>query len=226
MTPAGASTSDPDGLLGRGGTTAQRLRLAWLSLRQDLAAARFRMWVNNLGGHAALPRVLRYLVYRRAGLDVRTANIYPGCVFVARNVAIGAGTFVNRGCLFEGAGQLTIGPDCQIAMEAMFLTSTHPWEPDGSFARRPAHLPTTVGRRCWIGARAVVLPGVTIGDGCVIAAGSVVTRDCDPGHLYAGVPARRIRPLSQRTGAVASHPMDRNTHPMGASRRTPTPELR
>jgi maltose O-acetyltransferase len=182
--------------------TSDRRRLAWRSLKQDLAAARFRLWVNNLGGHAALPRVLRYLVYRRAGLDIRTANIYPGCIFVARNVRIGADTFVNRGCLFEGAGPLTIGPECQIAMEAAFLTSTHPWQPDGTFARLPQDLATTVGRRCWIGARAMVLPGVTIGDGCVIAAGSVVTRDCEAGHLYAGVPARKIRRLALDPAAV------------------------
>jgi maltose O-acetyltransferase len=169
--------------------------MAWRSLGQDLTAARFRLWVNILGGHAALPRVLRYLVYRRAGLDIQTANIYPGCVFIARKVSIGPDTFVNRGCLFEGAGQLTIGADCQIAMEAMFLTSTHPFGPDGRFARVPKNLATTVGRRCWIGARAIVLPGVTIGDGCVIAAGAVVTGDCEAGYLYAGVPARKVRPV-------------------------------
>jgi maltose O-acetyltransferase len=178
------------------GPPAGRLRLVVRSLQADLRAAPFRMWVNSIGGHPALPRVARWLVYRIGGLDVRTANVYPGCTFVARNTTIGADTFVNRGCLFEGAGPLRIGADCQIAMEAMFLTSTHPWEEDGRFARRPRNVPTTVGDRCWIGARALVLPGVTVGDGCVIAAGAVVTSDCEPHSLYAGVPARRIRTLT------------------------------
>jgi maltose O-acetyltransferase len=172
-----------------------RLVLAARSLRADLRAAPWRLWVNSLGGNPALPRLLRWAVYRSGGLDVRTANVYPGCVFVARQVTIGTDTFVNRGCLFEGAGPLRIGANCQIAMEAMFLTSTHSWEAGGGFARRPTNVATTVGDRCWIGARAVVLPGVTVGDDCVIAAGAVVAADCEPGSLYAGVPARRIRAL-------------------------------
>jgi maltose O-acetyltransferase len=50
-----------------------------------------------------------------------------------------------------------------------------------------------IGDRCWIGARATILPGVSIGDGTVVAAGAVVTKDCEPDALYAGVPARRLR---------------------------------
>jgi maltose O-acetyltransferase len=190
---------DPEGAAT---TTSERpgsLRLLGRSLRDDAKAAPWRLWVNSLGGNPALPRVLRWAVYRTGGLDIRTANVYPGCTFVARHVSIGADTFVNRGCLFEGAGPLQIGRDCQIAMEAMFLTSTHPWLPEGGFARRPANLTTTVGDRCWVGARAIVLPGVTVGDDCVIAAGAVVAADCQPGGLYAGVPARRVRTISPRS---------------------------
>lgn len=50
---------------------------------------------------------------------------------------------------------------------------------------------------CWLGGNVTVLPGVTIGRGCVIAAGAVVTKSCDPNGLYAGVPARRIRDLDE-----------------------------
>lgn len=181
------------------------------SLHADLAAIPFRLLANSLGGHPALPRLARYLAYRAAGLDVRTANIYPGCTFVAPHTTIGRNTFVNRGCLFEGAGPLAIGEDCQIAMEAMFLTSTHPWEPDGTFARQPENRATTVGDRCWIGARAIVLPGVTIGDDCVIGAGSVVSRDCPSGYLYAGVPARAIRPLQPHGSGLAGDRGERAT---------------
>jgi maltose O-acetyltransferase len=49
----------------------------------------------------------------------------------------------------------------------------------------------------WMGARVTVLPGVTVGDGCVIAAGAVVTKDCEPGGVYAGLPARRIRSVAK-----------------------------
>jgi len=54
----------------------------------------------------------------------------------------------------------------------------------------------TIGNGCWICTRAIILPGVKIGDGCIIAAGSVVTEDCEPNYLYAGVPVVKIRYLN------------------------------
>jgi maltose O-acetyltransferase len=77
----------------------------------------------------------------------------------------------------------------------MFCTSTHEI---GSRERRGGKsisIPIKVGNGCWIGARSMILPGVTIGDGCIIAAGSVVTKDCEPNGLYAGTPAKRIKDL-------------------------------
>jgi len=55
--------------------------------------------------------------------------------------------------------------------------------------------PVAVGNGCWIGARVMVMPGVSVGDGCVVAAGAIVTKDCEPHGLYAGVPAQRVRDL-------------------------------
>ncbi|WP_308493924.1 acyltransferase [Microbacterium terrisoli] len=75
----------------------------------------------------------------------------------------------------------------------MFVTATHVV---GDATRRAAaatSAPIVVGDGVWIGARAIILPGVSIGDGCVIAAGAVVARDCEPHGLYGGVPAMRIR---------------------------------
>jgi maltose O-acetyltransferase len=57
----------------------------------------------------------------------------------------------------------------------------------------PSYHGVRIGDRCWIGARATILPGVSIGDGTVVAAGAVVTKDCEPGAVYGGVPARRLR---------------------------------
>jgi maltose O-acetyltransferase len=57
----------------------------------------------------------------------------------------------------------------------------------------PAFKPVRVSDRCWLGARATILPGVTIGEGTIIGAGAVVTKDCKPGAVYVGVPARRLR---------------------------------
>jgi acetyltransferase-like isoleucine patch superfamily enzyme len=165
------------------------------SLREDMPRMFRHTVVNSLAGSALVPRALRFMLYRSMGLDVRTPNVFHRSQFIGRNLRIDPGTFVNTACLLEATGPLCIGRDCQIAHGVTILTTTHPLYADGTFAQRPVALATTVGDRCWVGARAVILPGVTIAEGCVIGAGAVVTRDCEPFGLYAGVPARRVRDL-------------------------------
>ncbi|MGY1711299.1 acyltransferase [Geodermatophilus sp. SYSU D00758] len=148
--------------------------------------------VNRVAASVAVPRVLRYLVYRLVGMDLRTPNVFPGVEFAGTRVRLGSGTFVNGGVRFEDVAPITVGEDCQIGMDVLFVTSHHETTGD-SVARTPTPRPITVGDRCWIGARAVLLPGVTVADDCVVAAGAVVSRDCPTPGVYAGNPARRIR---------------------------------
>ena len=77
-----------------------------------------------------------------------------------------------------------IGADSYVALEAMVLTHDR---------TRGLYLHTKVGQRCFIGARSILLPGVQVGDGSIVAAGAVVTRDVAPGSVVAGNPARVIR---------------------------------
>ncbi len=145
-----------------------------------------------LSASALMPKAIRFLLLRACGLNV-TWNIREHCYFGSRRVSVGRGTFVNRGCVFDG--DVEIGSRCAIGIEAMFLSSTHEL---GDRSRRAGPVRferVVVGDGCWIGSRALVLPGVTIGSGTVIAAGAVVREDCDPDTLYAGVPARAIRRL-------------------------------
>jgi len=165
------------------------------SLRQDLPRGWHHFWANAVAGSTLVPRVLRFALLRCSGLDVRTANMFEHCTFDGTNLRIGRGTFVNQLCYFEAVGTLIVGESCQIGMGAMLLTTTHPFEANGSFSRLPVGAVTTVGNRCWIGAGAIVLPGVTIGDDVVVGAGSVVTKDCEPAGVYIGAPARRVRDL-------------------------------
>jgi maltose O-acetyltransferase len=103
------------------------------------------------------------------------------------------GSFINAGCWFEGNGRIDIGCNCMMGPKVMVLTSIHALGSEGGVARQSEPRDVTIGDGCWLGARAMVMPGVTIGPGVVVAAGAVVTEDCDPGGLYAGVPARRLR---------------------------------
>jgi len=80
-------------------------------------------------------------------------------------------------------------------MEVLLCTSTHEIGSESQRAGTTIQLPIIIEDGCWVGARANILPGVKIGKGCIIAAGSVVTKDCEPNGLYAGVPAKRIRDL-------------------------------
>jgi maltose O-acetyltransferase len=140
-----------------------------------------------------IPRTLRWALLRWCGLNVQTRAIDAGTRFFGPGVTIGRGTYVNTRCHFDSWGPVTIGADCAIGPGVMFITSSHRL---GGHARRALEIesgPIVVGDGCWIGAGAIILPGVTIRDGTVIAAGAVVTGDCKPDRLYGGVPARELR---------------------------------
>ena len=102
---------------------------------------------------------------------------------------LGKGVFVNHGCYFMDGGGITIGDNVFIGPFTGFYTAAHP--PD--YVRRNQGLewakPIRVGDNCWFEANCSVMPGVTIGSGCVIAAGSVVPSDIPDNSIVAGVPA-------------------------------------
>jgi maltose O-acetyltransferase len=119
------------------------------------------------------------------------AGVQLGCRFLnGRKVRIGARSVINFGTLIDGRGfAVRIGSDVSIGPEAAILTLGHdPASP--SFADRGGAV--TIGDRAWIAYRAVVLPGVTIGEGAVVAAGAVVTEDVPAFAIVAGNPARQV----------------------------------
>lgn len=103
--------------------------------------------------------------------------------------------YVGPYATIYGHGGVTIGEGTLIAMHCRILSSSHTIAPQGTFIRSQPDIlqPTSIGRDVWLGAGATVLGGVNIGDGCVIGAGAVVTRDLPPGSIAIGVPARVVR---------------------------------
>lgn len=77
----------------------------------------------------------------------------------------------------------------------MFCSSTHKIGSEKKRAGDAVGNPIYIEDGCWIGARSLILPGVTIGKGTIIAAGSIVTKNCEPNSLYAGIPAKKIKHL-------------------------------
>lgn len=102
--------------------------------------------------------------------------------------------FVGRGTRFDLTCELTIGEGTLIAPGCYIIDHNHGTHPDASIWSQPCIPgPIRIGKDVWLGAKVIVLPGVSIGDGAVVAAGSVVTRDVAPMNLVAGVPARFVR---------------------------------
>lgn len=148
---------------------------------------------------ALLPNSARRALLRTAGLDMdSTAAVASGCFVGGPRVTLGRHTFLNVGVFLDGSGPITIGDYSRIGPMVRIVTSTH--RVRASNVRRwPADptlgLPVVVGRGCWVGTGATLLPGVTVADGCIIGAGAVVLRNTKPNGLYAGVPAVRVKDL-------------------------------
>jgi maltose O-acetyltransferase len=108
---------------------------------------------------------------------------------------IGARSLVNYGCSIAALARVTIGERCLIGTHCMIIDSAfHDVDPQRRLDP-PVAEPITIGDNVWLGARVIVLPGVTIGENSVIGVGSVVTRDIPPNCLAFGVPAKVIRTL-------------------------------
>jgi maltose O-acetyltransferase len=111
------------------------------------------------------------------------------------NIRIGRNAFINYNCVFLDCAAIEIGDDLQMGPAVQLYTGTHPLDRQSRVAGWELSGPIRIGDAVWFGGGAIVLPGVTISDGCVIGAGSVVVRDLPPGSLAVGNPARVIRTL-------------------------------
>lgn len=137
---------------------------------------------------------LRMRAYRFLGLqleDVATTLIMLHAELTApSNIHIGSRSSIGRHTLLDGRGGIRIGCDVNISSYSLLITGTHdPGSPDFDAAFEPI----SIGDRAWLGTRAMVLGGVTIGTGAVVAAQSVVTKDVAPYTIVGGAPARYIR---------------------------------
>ncbi|RAK51449.1 sugar O-acetyltransferase [Phenylobacterium deserti] len=106
------------------------------------------------------------------------------------NIRIGAGVFLNFNCVILDVVEVVIGDGTQIGPGVQILTADHPRDPAERASGLEFGRPIRIGRNVWIGAGAIILPGVTIGDDALIGAGAVVTRDVPPGATAVGNPAR------------------------------------
>jgi len=115
----------------------------------------------------------------------------------AQKIRLGKWVHIGKGCYLNGEGGIEIDEGTIFAPEVVVLSSTHRYKQDNliPYDEHDEFRPVKIGRAVWLGYRSMIVPGVTIGDGAIIAMGAVVTKDVPAGAIVGGNPARI---LSQR----------------------------
>lgn len=156
-------------------------------------------WAGLIPSH-----LLRLLIYRLAGMKIgKNSRIHIGArFFYPANIQIGQGTIIGDNVFLDGRDKLTIGDHVDIASSVMVYNSEHDIDSEDFHAVLG---PVEIGDYVFVGPRAIILPGVKISKGAVVAAGAVVTKDVEGFKIVGGVPAqiigeRKLKDLHFRLG--------------------------
>ncbi len=143
-------------------------------------------WVGFVPSH-----IFRKGCYRLAGISIgRKSFIHEGARFYeTTRISIGEGSIIGYKCFFDGRDTLSIGNHVDIASEVMIYNAQHDHNSEDFHA---VTAPVVIGDYVFIGPRAIILPGVKIGRGAIVAAGAVVTGDVEDMSIVGGVPAKQI----------------------------------
>lgn len=143
------------------------------------------------------PEELREIMSRLIGKKVDdTFRLFPPFYTdFGKNITIGKDVFINSGCHFQDQGGIEIGDGALIGHNVVLATINHDTIPGNG--RKNHYAPIQLGKHVWIGSNATILPGVTVGDWAVIAAGAVVTNDVPPYTIVGGVPAKIIKRVKE-----------------------------
>jgi maltose O-acetyltransferase len=184
--------------VGKGGIKFTDKNSNPLTLGQALkkASARFYNWWLDLkllivNGVGSCPFwTVRKTFYRLAGVKIGKSKIHLGCrFFEPRGIIIGEDTVVGEFAFLDGRAPLKVGNHTDIASQVLIYNSEHDINAEDFSAKEE---PVEIDDYVFIGPRAIVLPGVKIGRGAVVAAGAVVTEDVAPFKIVGGIPAKEI----------------------------------
>jgi len=144
---------------------------------------------------------LRTHILRFAGIDIGHSTIVMGTPHmhgfgdIRRRLHIGNHVVINISCLFDLNAPIFIGDHVALGQEVILMTSSHHIGTPQHRAGKLYSAQVTIEEGAWVGARAVILPGVTVGAGSIVGAGAIVVKDVPPHTLVGGVPARVIRKI-------------------------------
>lgn len=163
----------------------------------------FELYILSIVGFVPFHSFRRFC-YELCGMEIGSGStLHMGARFYnPGNITIGEGTIIGDRVFLDGRAKLTIGNHTDIASEVMIYNSQHDLT-DPSM--KASEEPVTIGDYVFIGPRAIILQGVTLGEGSVVAAGAVVTKDVPEKTIVGGVPAveigkRRIKTLNYKLG--------------------------
>lgn len=141
------------------------------------------------------PEELREIMGRLTGkkIDESFRLFPPFYTDFGKNITIGKDVFINSCCHFQDQGGITIGDGTMIGHSVVLATINHDLEPEKM--RKNHYASITIGKHVWIGSNVTILPGITVGDWAVVAAGAVVTKDVPPLTVVGGVPAKVIKKI-------------------------------
>jgi len=140
------------------------------------------------------PDEITQIFSRILNKEVQDVAIFtPIYINSGKHISIGKNVFINFDCTFLALGGITIEDDVLIGPKVSLITESHPLNPRDrkGLIGKPVH----IKKNAWIGANAVILPGVTIGENVVIAAGAVVSKDVPDNTIVGGIPAKMIKTI-------------------------------
>lgn len=163
-------------------------------MMRDVAQEALKL-TAELNGYYHTPEEIQELFSLLFGKPVdKTFAMFP--LFYTdcgKNIHVGKNVFINSGCRFQDQGGITIGDGALIGHNVVLATLNHDIDPRKRSTLHPA--PIEIGKNVWIGANATVVAGISIGDGAIVAAGVVVTRDVYANTIVGGVPAKIIKKI-------------------------------
>lgn len=144
------------------------------------------------------PEELREIMGRLTGKkpDESFRLFPPFYTDFGKNITIGKDVFINSCCHFQDQGGISIGDGSMIGHNVVLATINHDLDPEKM--RKNHYAPIKIGKHVWIGSNVTILPGITVGDWAVIAAGAVVTKDVPPFTVAGGVPAKTIKKIRRK----------------------------
>ena len=157
----------------------------------SFATKKLLVQMNNSSDPAEIRDLLGQITGSK--IDESVAVFTPLYINYGKNTKIGKNVFINFDCVFLDLGGITIEDNVLIAPKVSLLSEGHPISPKERQSLVPGHI--HIMKNAWIGAGAIILPGITVGENAVVAAGAVISKDVPANTVVGGIPAKIIKSI-------------------------------